>query len=74
MRSLSWQAFDQAMALSHRLELPLLHQARSGSLLVDDVYDTGLTLAPYQHLENSRVVVWICKVEPQCLARLGLRG
>lgn len=54
-----------AVALSHRLELPLLHQVRPGCLVVDDVYETGLTLAPYQHLDNSRVVVWISKVEPQ---------
>jgi hypoxanthine phosphoribosyltransferase len=54
-----------AVALSHRLELPLLHAARPGCLVVDDVYETGRTLAPYRHLESSRVVVWISKAEPQ---------
>lgn len=98
MRTLSWQAFDQAVeriatttlstpfpttggctgvfgvprgglvlavALSHRLELPLLHQAEPGCLVVDDVYETGLTLEPYRHLENTRVAVWISKAEPR---------
>jgi len=53
-----------AVALSHRLELPLLAQPQPGCLLVDDVYETGLTLAPYRQLEGSRVVVWISKAEP----------
>jgi hypoxanthine phosphoribosyltransferase len=102
MRTLSWQAFDQAVeriaanviaanaiaadnnaagcsgvfgvprgglvlavALSHRLSLPLLHQAEPGCLVVDDVYETGLTLEPYRHLDNARVAVWISKAEPQ---------
>jgi hypoxanthine phosphoribosyltransferase len=34
-------------------------------LVVDDVYETGLTLAPYRQLEGSQVVVWISKAEPQ---------
>jgi xanthine phosphoribosyltransferase len=54
-----------AVALSHRLGLPLLAEAQPGCLVVDDVYETGLTLAPYRQLENSRVVVWISKAEPQ---------
>ncbi len=54
-----------AVALSHRLGLPLLAEAEPGCLVVDDVYETGLTLAPYRQLQNSRVVVWISKAEPQ---------
>ncbi|WP_438982652.1 phosphoribosyltransferase [Vulcanococcus sp.] len=53
-----------AVTLSHRLDLPLLSSAEPGCLLVDDVYETGLTLEPYRHLENSTTVVWMSKVEP----------
>ena len=54
-----------AVALSHRLDLPLLQTPQPGCLLVDDVYETGLTLAPYRELADARVVVWVSKVEPQ---------
>lgn len=54
-----------AVALSHRLALPLLPEARPGCLVVDDVYETGLTLAPFEHLPDSQVVVWVSKVEPR---------
>lgn len=54
-----------AVALSHRLALPLLPAPQPGCLLVDDVYETGRTLAPHRQLADSRVVVWVSKVEPQ---------
>ena len=54
-----------AVTLSHRLELPLLSIAEPGCLLVDDVYETGLTLEPYRQLENCTTLVWLSKVKPQ---------
>lgn len=54
-----------AVTLSHRLDLPLLSNAAPGCLLVDDVYETGLTLEPYRELEACTAVVWLSKVEPQ---------
>ncbi len=54
-----------AVTLSHRLNLPLLPSAEPGCLLVDDVYETGLTLEPYRHLENCTAMVWVSKAEPQ---------
>jgi len=54
-----------AVALSHRLELPLLADARPGCLLVDDVYETGLTLEAHRQLPDAQAVVWISKAEPQ---------
>lgn len=54
-----------AVALSHRLELPLLAIPQPGCLVVDDVYETGQTLAPHRNLAESRVVVWVSKAEPQ---------
>jgi hypoxanthine phosphoribosyltransferase len=53
-----------AVALSHRLELPLLTQPQPGCLLVDDVYETGRTLAPYRYLQGATLLVWISKAEP----------
>ena len=53
-----------AVALSHRLELPLLLEAQPGCLLVDDVFETGRTLAPYRQLAEAELLVWISKAEP----------
>ena len=54
-----------AVALSHRLELPLLHTPQPACLVVDDVYETGRTLATHRDLERARHVVWVSKVQPQ---------
>ncbi|MBM5806523.1 MAG: phosphoribosyltransferase [Cyanobacteria bacterium M_surface_10_m2_179] len=54
-----------AVTLSHRLELPLLESAQPGCLLVDDVYETGLTLEPYRNLQDCTAMVWVSKQEPQ---------
>lgn len=53
-----------AVALSHRLALPLLPNAQPGCLLVDDVYETGLTLEAHRQLPDAQAVVWISKAEP----------
>jgi len=53
-----------AVALSHRLELPMLSEPQPGCLVVDDVYETGRTLAPYRYLEGATLLVWISKAEP----------
>ena len=54
-----------AVSLSHRLELPLLATPQPGCLIVDDVFETGRTLAPHRDLEGAQLVVWISKVEPR---------
>ena len=53
-----------AVALSHRLRLPLLHEIEPGCLVVDDIYETGRTLAPASQYEGAECAVWISKVEP----------
>jgi adenine/guanine phosphoribosyltransferase-like PRPP-binding protein len=53
-----------AVALSHRLELPLLPEPQPGCLVVDDVFETGSTLTPYRQLAGAELVVWISKVQP----------
>ncbi|MFM8935698.1 MAG: hypothetical protein ACKOE9_01760, partial [Vulcanococcus sp.] len=54
-----------AVALSHRLALPLLPVAQAGCLVVDDVVETGRTLEPHRQLVDARLVVWVSKLEPQ---------
>jgi hypoxanthine phosphoribosyltransferase len=54
-----------AVALSHRLELPLLAESQPGCLVVDDVFETGRTLAPHRDLVGAELVVWISKAEPE---------
>jgi hypoxanthine phosphoribosyltransferase len=54
-----------AVALSHRLELPLLLEPQPFCLVVDDVFETGLTLAPHRDLAGAELMVWISKAEPQ---------
>ena len=54
-----------AVALSHRLELPLLPDPQPGCLVVDDVFETGRTLEPHRQLEGAERVVWISKAEPE---------
>lgn len=51
-----------AVALSHRLGVPMTGPC-FGCLLVDDVYETGRTLEPYQGLARV-TAVWISKLEP----------
>lgn len=52
-----------AVALSHRLGVPLLQAPAFGCLLVDDVYETGRTLGPCQGLP-ALTAVWISKAAP----------
>ena len=54
-----------AVALSHRLELPLLAESQPGCLVVDDVFETGRTLAPHRDFAGAELVVWISKADPE---------
>ncbi len=54
-----------AVALSHRLQLPLLAEPQASCLVVDDVYETGRTLTAHRDLPQAQHVVWISKVEPR---------
>lgn len=53
-----------SVALSHHLQLPLLHEIEPGCLVVDDIYETGRTLTPASQYTGVRCVVWISKVQP----------
>lgn len=54
-----------AVALSHRLALPLLSAPQPRCLVVDEVAETGRSLEPFHQLEGVRLVVWISKIEPR---------
>lgn len=53
-----------AVALSHRLGLPLLGELEPDCLVVDDIYETGVTMSRVLGLEGCEAVVWISKPEP----------
>ena len=54
-----------AVALSHALELPLLMAPESRCLIVDEVFETGQTLAALrQQLPDAAFAVWVSKISP----------
>jgi xanthine phosphoribosyltransferase len=53
-----------AVALSHHLGLPLLHELEPDCLVVDDIYETGRTMAEASQYEGCQCAVWISKVTP----------
>lgn len=51
-----------AVALSHRLQIPLAQDVTGSNLLiVDDVYETGAAVKPYLNLPDCEVAVWFVK-------------
>ena len=52
-----------AVALSHRMRVPLLQAPEPWALVVDDVYETGRTLEPFRG-EPWLVAVWMSKAAP----------
>ena len=54
-----------AVALSHSLSLPLLAEPKDGSLIVDDVYETGQTLRAIREQVDATFVVWMSKSSPE---------
>ena len=53
-----------AVALSHSMNIPFLYQLKPGSLVVDDVCETGTTLMKVLDIPDITTVVWLSKVEP----------
>ena len=53
-----------AVALSHSLDIPLIHSPTKGCLVVDDVYETGTTLRSIQAIPEITFFVWFSKVKP----------
>ena len=53
-----------AVAISHTLQIPFLETPQINSLVVDDVYETGVTLSRFREIKGVIVFVWLSKVEP----------
>ena len=53
-----------AVALSHKLKINLISEPRKNSLIVDDVYETGITLNNYRDIEGAMFFVLFSKIKP----------
>ncbi len=54
-----------AVALSHRLKINLLSKPIKNSLIVDDVYETGITLNTFKNIEGAMFFVLFSKIKPK---------
>ena len=54
-----------AVALSHKLKVNLLSKPRRNSLIVDDVYETGITLNTFKDIEGAMFFVLFSKEKPK---------
>ena len=53
-----------AVALSHKLKIELISEPIKNSLIVDDVYETGLTLKSFKDTEGAMFFVLFSKIKP----------
>jgi len=53
-----------AVALSHKLKIKLISEPLKNSLIVDDVYETGLTLTSLKDIEGAMYFVLFSKIKP----------
>ena len=53
-----------AVALSHRLNIKLIEKPLKNSLIVDDVFETGITLSHFKNIEDAIFFVLFSKEEP----------
>ena len=53
-----------AVALSHKLKIELISEPIKNSLIVDDVYETGITLTTFKNIEGAMFFVLFSKIRP----------
>ena len=53
-----------AVALSHKLKINLLSEPTKNSLIVDDVYETGITLNTFKDIQGAMFFVLFSKIKP----------
>ena len=53
-----------AVALSHKLKIELISKPIKNSLIVDDVYETGITLSTLKNTEGAMFFVLFSKIKP----------
>ena len=54
-----------AVALSHKLKINLISEPIKNSLIVDDVYETGITLNTFRDIEGAMFFVLFSKAKPK---------
>ena len=53
-----------AVALSHKLKINLIPEPIKNSLIVDDVFETGITLSTYKDIKGAMFFVIFSKIKP----------
>ena len=53
-----------AVALSHKLKINLISEPIKNSLIVDDVFETGITLKTFKNIEGAKFFVLFSKKKP----------
>ena len=53
-----------AVALSHKLNISLLSEPIKNSLIVDDIYETGITLNTFKDIDGAMFFVLHSKIKP----------
>ena len=53
-----------AVALSHKLNIQLIEKPLKNSLIVDDVFETGITLSKFKNIEGANFFVLFSKKKP----------
>ena len=53
-----------AVALSHKLNIQIIEKPSKNSLIVDDVFETGITLRSFKDIEGANFFVLISKKKP----------
>ena len=53
-----------AVALSHKLKINFIPEPIKNSLIVDDVYETGITLNTFKNIEGAKFFVLFSKKKP----------
>ena len=53
-----------AVALSHKLKINLISEPIKNSLIVDDIYETGITLNTFRDIEGAMFFVLFSKIKP----------
>ena len=54
-----------AVALSHKLKIKLISEPIKNSLIVDDIYETGITLKTFKDIEGTKFFVLFSKIKPK---------